>query len=134
MHMWTKPSYKYQQKFAFVRKTNCYLSDQQVNKLQQALVVENQLYNYALRYLYKTYGRKHMDRRVPTKMARRYLVNKIKTIFLRDCYQLKRWSFKKLALSSHNAQLFLVQLITNFAEYKKELVRNNKTMDAITLK
>ena len=51
-------------------------------------------------------------------------------MFLRDCYQLKRWNFKKLALSSHNAQLFLVQLITNFAEYKKELVRNNKKMDA----
>lgn len=129
IHMWTKPSYKYQQKFGFVRKTNCYLSDQQANKLQQALVVENQLYNYALRYLYKTYGRKHMDRRVPTKMAKRYLVNKIKAMFLRDCYQLKRWNFKKLALSSHNAQLFLVQLITNFAEYKKDLVRNNKKMD-----
>lgn len=129
--MWTKPSYRYQTRFSYVRKTNAYLNAQQVNKLRQALAVENQLYNFALSYLYKTYGYKHIDREVPSSMGKRYLVNHIKDLFISEKYALPRWSVKKLGLSSHNAQLFLVQLITNFAEYKKRLKQNAKNMNKI---
>lgn len=127
--MWTTASYKYQTKFGFVRKSNAYLNDQQQEKFSKALAVENKLYDFALRYLYATYGRKHMDRKVPTKMARNYLVSDIKKMFITKFYGMERWNVKKLCLSSHNAQLFLVQLITNFAEYKKELRKNFQNMD-----
>lgn len=126
--MWVKPSYKYQSKFGFVRKTNAYLNEKQQVKLQKALAVENHLYDFALNYLYKTYGKTHIDRKVPTGMARNYLVSRIKKLFLQKYYGLSRWNFKKLSLSSHNAQLFLAQLVVNFTEYKKELQRNSKSM------
>lgn len=128
--MWTKPSHKYQTKFAYVRKTSTYLDSQQAEKLAQALAVENKLYNFALSYLYKTYGYKHIDRKVPVSMGKQVLANQIKKLFMAKYYDLKRWQVKKMYLSSHNAQLFLIQLITNFAEYKKELVRNASQMDA----
>lgn len=127
--MWTKPSHKFQTTFGYVRKTNAYLNDDQVNKLQLALVTQNKLYNFALRYLYAKYGRKHIDRKVPIKIGKSYLVNEIKALFIAKYYDLSRWNVKKLYLSSHNAQLFLVQLITNFAEYKKELVANFNAMN-----
>ena len=76
--MWTKASHKYQTKFGFVRKTNAYLSAEQINKHRQALQVENELYKFALSYLNKTYGRTHIDRDVPEKLEKRYLVNKRK--------------------------------------------------------
>lgn len=129
--MWVKPSYKYQTKFSYVRKTNVYLDNQQQDKLLKALKVENQLYNYALSYLYKTYGYKHIDRKLPISMGKRCLATKIKALFLDEKYGLSRWNVKKLYLSSHNAQLFLVQLITNFTEYKKQLKRNAENMDKI---
>lgn len=69
--MWVKASHKYQTQFAFVRKTNAYLTSSQQVKFQQALQVENQLYNFALSYLYKTYGRKHIDRKVPVSVGKR---------------------------------------------------------------
>ena len=53
--MWTKASHKYQTRFGFVRKTNAYLSAEQINKHRQALHVENDLYNYALSYLNKMF-------------------------------------------------------------------------------
>lgn len=121
--MLVKPSWKYQAQFAFVRKTNVYLNEVQQSKLSQALTVENQLYDFALSYLNKTYGYKHLDRKVPTAMAKRYLVNWIKALFVAEKYGLKVWSYRKLGLSSHNAQLFLVQLVTNFTQYKKQLVQ-----------
>ena len=127
--MWTKASHKYQTKFGFVRKTNAYFSAEQINKHQQALQVENELYKFALSYLNKTYGRTHIDRDIPEKLEKRYLVNKIKAMFIAEKYGLNRWNVKKLSLSSHNAQLFLVQLITNFAQYQKELRENAKNMD-----
>lgn len=127
--MWMTASYKYQTKFGFVRKSNAYLNDSQRDKFKKAIDTENKLYNFALRYLYATYGRKHMDRKVPTKMAKQYLATYIKKLFLAKFYGLERWNVKKLYLSSHNAQLFLIQLITNFAEYKKELRKNFQNMD-----
>lgn len=127
--MWTKASRKYQNKFGFVRKTNAYLSEEQIDKHQRALKVENELYNFALSYLTKTYGRTHIDRDVPTKVGKQILANKIKAMFIDEKYGLTRWKVKKLNLSSHNAQLFLIQLITNFAEYQKELRKNAKNMD-----
>ena len=88
--MWVKPSYKYHSKFGFVRKTNAYLNESQQEKLQKALTVENHLYNFALNYLYKTYGKTHIDRKVPTGMARNYLVSRIKKLFLQKYYGLNR--------------------------------------------
>lgn len=128
--MWTRPSHKYQRTFGFVRKTNAYLNDDQITKFKAALKVENDLYNFALKYLYAKYGRKHIDRKFPVKRQKSYLVNDIKAKFIAKYYGLNRWKVKKLSLSSHNAQLFLMQLITNFAEYRKELVKNAKAMDS----
>ena len=117
--------------FAFTEKLKVTLSSEQILQHLHALMVQNQLFNYALNYMYKTYGRKHIDRKIPTGRNRNTLVNRIISLFLDEKYQLKRWSCKALSLSSHNAQLFLQTLIINFAEYQKKLRAGFKWSDKI---
>ena len=81
--------------------------------------------------MYKTYGRKHIDRKIPAGQDRHTLINHIISLFLNEKYQLKRWSYKALSPSSHNAQLFLQTLIINFTEYQKKLRASFKWSDKI---
>ncbi|MGN9066899.1 RNA-guided endonuclease TnpB family protein, partial [Ligilactobacillus agilis] len=50
-----------------------------------------------------------------------YLNNKIKAMFIKEKYDLKRWNVKKLGLSSHAADEFLKTIFTNFSQYRKRL-------------
>jgi putative transposase len=116
---------------AFTEKLKVTLSYKQILQHERALLVQDQLFNYSLNYMYKTYGRKHIDRNIPTGINRHKLINHIIKIFLNELYQLKRWNFKVLSLSSHNAQLFLQTLIINFTEYQKLLRAGFKWSDKI---
>jgi putative transposase len=58
-----------------------------------------------------------------------YLLNKIKTGFIKDKYGLARWKKSVLFLSSHSADDFLKTVYTNFSQYRKRLVKADKSMD-----
>ena len=128
---WIKEKRSRSSTFAFTEKLKVTLSSEQILQHLHALMVQDQLFNYALNYMYKTYGRKHIDRKIPTRRNRNTLINHIISLFLNEKYQLNRWNYRKLSLSSHNAQLFLQTLIINFAEYQKKLRAGFKWSDKI---
>jgi putative transposase len=128
---WVQEKRSRSKTFAFTEKLKVTLSCEQILQHERALVIQNQLFNYSLNYMYKTYGRKHIDRNIPTSINRHKLINHIIKMFLNEKYQLKRWNVKALSLSSHNAQLFLQTLIVNFAEYQKLLRAGFKWSDKI---
>ena len=119
--LWVKERRSRSQTFAFTEKLKVTLSCGQNCQHVHALMVQDQLFNYSLKYMYKTYGRTHIDRTIPTGINRNRLINHIIRLFLNEKYQLKRWNYRVLSLSSHNAQLFLQTLIINFTEYQKLL-------------
>ncbi|MCI1985911.1 MAG: zinc ribbon domain-containing protein [Lactobacillus sp.] len=129
--LWVKERHSRSQTFAFTEKLQVTLSGVQSRQHVHALMVQEQLFNYALKYMYKTYGRTHIDRTIPTGISRNKLINHIIRLFLNEKYQLKRWNYRILTLSSHNAQLFLQTLIINFAEYQKLLRAGFKWSDKI---
>ncbi|MCI1986536.1 MAG: hypothetical protein LKJ48_08220, partial [Lactobacillus sp.] len=129
--LWVKERRSRSQAFAFTEKLKVTLSGVQSRQHVHALMVQEQLFNYALKYLYKTYGRTHIDRTIPTGIERNKLINHIIRLFLSEKYQLKRWNYRVLSLSSHNAQLFLRILIINFTEYQKLLRAGFKWSDKI---
>ncbi|WP_125707467.1 RNA-guided endonuclease InsQ/TnpB family protein [Lacticaseibacillus porcinae] len=128
---WVQEKRSRSKTFAFTEKLKVTLSCTQILQHERALVVQDQLFNYSLNYMYKTYGRKHIDRNIPTGLNRHKLINLIIKKFLNELYQLQRWNVKALSLSSHNAQLFLQTLIVNFAEYQKLLRAGFKWSDKI---
>ena len=128
---WVKQNRSRTATFAFTEKLKVTLSSEQILQHVHALMVQDQLFNYSLNYMYKTYGRKHIDRKIPAGQDRHTLINHIISLFLNEKYQLKRWSYKALSLSSHNAQLFLQTLIINFTEYQKKLRASFKWSDKI---
>ena len=108
-------------KFGYTRQYHISLSYQQIDLYEKAIKTQNELYQFALKYLYKTYGRKHIGRPLPFGQGINYLNNKIKAIFINEKYELKRWNVKKLGLSSHAADEFLKIIFTNFSQYRKRL-------------
>ena len=108
-------------KFGYTRQYHISLSYQQIDLYEKAIKTQNELYQFALKYLYKTYGRKHIGRPLPFGQGVNYLNNKIKTMFIKEKYDLKRWNVKKLGLSSHAADEFLKTIFTNFSQYRKRL-------------
>ncbi|KRL39677.1 hypothetical protein [Lacticaseibacillus manihotivorans] len=118
---WVQEKRSRSKTFAFTEKLKVTLSYQQILKQERSLLVQDKLFNYSLNYMYKTFGRKHIDRNIPSGIKRHELINHIIKMFLSEKYQLKRWNVKVLFLSSHNAQLFLQTLIINFTEYQKLL-------------
>ena len=108
-------------KFGYTRQYHISLSYQQIDLYKKAIKTQNELYQFALKYLYKTYGRKHIGRPLPFGQGVNYLNNKIKTMFIKEKYDLKRWNVKKLGLSSHAADEFLKTIFTNFSQYRKRL-------------
>ncbi|UNL42974.1 transposase [Ligilactobacillus agilis] len=108
-------------KFGYTRQYHISLSYQQIDLYEKAIKTQNELYQFALKYLYKTYGRKHIGRPLPFGQGIHYLNNKIKVMFIKEKYDLKRWNVKKLGLSSHAADEFLKTIFTNFSQYRKRL-------------
>ena len=108
-------------KFGYTRQYHISLSYQQIDLYEKAIKTQNELYQFALKYLYKTYGRKHIGRPLPFGQGINYLNNKIKAMFINEKYELKRWNVKKLGLSSHAADEFLKTIFTNFSQYRKRL-------------
>ncbi|MBM6763589.1 RNA-guided endonuclease InsQ/TnpB family protein [Ligilactobacillus agilis] len=108
-------------KFGYTRQYHISLSYQQIDLYEKAIKTQNELYQFALKYLYKTYGRKHIGRPLPFGQGINYLNNKIKAMFIKEKYDLKRWNVKKLGLSSHAADEFLKTIFTNFSQYRKRL-------------
>ncbi|WP_125710574.1 RNA-guided endonuclease TnpB family protein [Lacticaseibacillus porcinae] len=128
---WVQEKRSRSKTFAFTEKLKVTLSCEQILQHERARAVQDQLFNYSLNYMYKTYGRKHIDRNIPTGINRHKLINLLIKLFLDEKYQLNRWSHKILFLSSHNAQLFLQTLIINFTEYQKVLRAGFKWSDRI---
>ncbi|WP_125707357.1 RNA-guided endonuclease InsQ/TnpB family protein [Lacticaseibacillus porcinae] len=128
---WVQEKRSRSKTFAFTEKFKVTLSSNQILQHECALLVQDQLFNYSLNYMYKTYGRKHIDRNIPTGINRHKLINHIIKLFLNEKYQLNRWSHKVLFLSSHNAQLFLQTLIVSFTEYQKQLRAGFKWSDRV---
>ena len=108
-------------KFGYTRQYHISLSYQQIDLYEKAIETQNELYQFALKYLYKTYGCKHIGRPLPFGKGINYLNNKIKAMFIKEKYDLKRWNVKKLGLSSHAADEFLKTIFTNFSQYRKRL-------------
>ena len=116
-------------KYLRVRRFRLVATPALIAKHSRNLEVENQLHNYAVRYLEKAYGRKHLERPLPTtKIGKATLINdEIIPRFAHDVYHHEgRWNGKKFGLHSQAAQEFLVTLITNFFEYRKVLKKAAK--------
>ena len=115
--------------FGYTRQYHISLSYQQIELYEKAISTQNELYQFALKYLYKTYGRKHIGRPLPLGIGINIIINKIKTLFIKEKYSLKRWNVKKLGLSSHAANEFLKTVFTNFSQYRKRLEQAGKMSD-----
>lgn len=116
-------------KFEYTRQYHISLSYQQIELYEKAIKIQNELYQFTLKYLYKTYGRKHIGRPLPFGQGINYLNNKIKAMFIKEKYDLKRWNAKKLGLSSHAADEFLKTIFTNFSQYRKRLEQAGRMSD-----
>ena len=115
--------------FGYTRQYHISLSYQQIELYEKAISTQNELYQFALKYLYKTYGRKHIGRPLPLGIGINIIINKIKALFIKEKYSLKRWNVKKLGLSSHAANEFLKTVFTNFSQYRKRLEQAGKMSD-----
>ena len=113
-------------KFGYTRQYHISLSYEQIKLHQKAIQVQNALYQFALKYLYKTYGYKHVGRPLPHGRSVSFLNNQIKAMFIQEKYGLKRWNSKQLGLSSHAADEFLKTVFTNFSQYRKRLKKASK--------
>ncbi|PWG54504.1 RNA-guided endonuclease TnpB family protein [Ligilactobacillus salivarius] len=92
------------------------------------IAIQNDLYNYALKYLEKTYGYKHLGRKYPDTRTKKIYVIKDQILpkYIKEKYNLKRWNNKIIGLHSQAAHQFLLTMITNFGEYRKTLMLASK--------
>ena len=106
-----------------VRRYRLVMTPELVRKHQVNLTVENQLHNYALKYLERAYGYKRLSRKFPgTRTGKTYVIkDEILPGFLQENYGLKRWNSRKVGLHSQAAYQSLLTLLTNFGEYRKVL-------------
>lgn len=114
-----------------VRRYRLVATPELVKKHQANLTVENQLHNYALKYLERAYGYKHLFRKFPgTRTGKTYVIkDEILPSFLKEYYGLKRWNSHKVGLHSQAAYQSLLALLTNFGEYRKVLRKAAKMTD-----
>lgn len=107
-----------------VRRYRLVATNDLVAKFERNIEVENKIYNYVLKCLEKTYGVKHLKRPYPTNkkaklfLAKDVLIPKI----LKDLYGLSKWDGKKIGIHSQALRdEYLVSILTNFVEYRKNL-------------
>ena len=112
-----------------VRRYRLVATTDLVAKFERNIEVENKIYNYVLKYLEKTYGVKHLKRPYPTNknaklfLAKDVLIPKI----LKDLYGLSKWDGKKVGIHSQALRdEYLVSILTNFGEYRKNLISASK--------
>ena len=112
-----------------VRRYRLVATNDLVAKFEKNIEVENKIYNYVIKYLEKAYGVKHLKRPYPTNkkaklfLAKDVLIPKI----LKDLYGLSKWSGKKVGIHSQALRdEYLVSILTNFGEYRKNLISASK--------
>ena len=112
-----------------VRRYRLVATNDLVAKFERNIEVENKIYNYVLKYLEKTYGVKNLKRPYPTNknaklfLAKDVLIPKI----LKDLYGLSKWDGKKVGIHSQALRdEYLVSILTNFGEYRKNLISASK--------
>lgn len=110
-----------------VRRLHLVVTDELAAKHTVGITVQNELHNYAVKYLERTYGVRHINRRYPnTRTAKVYVIKDLMAMFAKERYSLKRWDATKIGLHSQGAQQLLLTLFTNFGEYRKALYRASK--------
>ena len=110
-----------------VRRLHLIVTDELVAKHTVGITVQNELHNYAVKYLERTYGVRHINRRYPnTRTAKVYVIKDLMAMFAKERYDLKRWDATKIGLHSQGAQQLLLTLFTNFGEYRKALYHASK--------
>lgn len=112
-----------------VRRYRLVATNDLAAKSERNIEVENKIYNYVLEYLEKTYGVKNLKRPYPTNknaklfLAKDVLIPKI----LKDLYGLSKWDGKKVGIHSQALRdEYLVSILTNFGEYRKNLISASK--------
>ena len=112
-----------------VRRYRLVATTDLVAKFERNIEVENKIYNYVIKYLEKAYGVKHLKRPYPTNkkaklfLAKDVLIPKI----LKDLYGLSKWNGKKVGIHSQALRdEYLVSILTNFGEYRKNLISASK--------
>ena len=112
-----------------VRRYRLVATNDLAAKFERNIEAENKIYNYVLKYLEKTYGVKHLKRPYPTNknaklfLAKDVLIPKI----LKDLYGLSKWDGKKVGIHSQALRdEYLVSILTNFGEYRKNLISASK--------
>jgi putative transposase len=106
-----------------VRRYRVSLTAEQIQQHETALLTQNELWNYAVKYLENHFGYRHLSRMFPTKvMAKKILVNEIKARFELEHYL-------KGSLHSQAANEFLTTLLTNYGEYRKVLYKASRMSD-----
>lgn len=104
-------------------------TEELAQKFEQNIAVENDLHQYAVKYLEKTYGYKHLERLYPsTRTDKMYVIkDEIEKSYLAERYpELKRWDLAKIGLHSQAAHQLLLGLMTNFGEYRRVLKKAAK--------
>lgn len=110
-----------------VRRLHLVVTDELVAKHTNGIIVQNELHNYVVKYLERTYGVRHINRHYPnTRTSKVYVIKDLMAMFAKERYSLKRWNATKIGLHSQGAQQLLLTLFTNFGEYRKALYRASK--------
>lgn len=115
-----------------VRRYRLVPTPQMIARHCENLEVLNKAHQYAVKYLEKTYGCRHLGRPYPsTKKAKIYVIkDKILPGFLRDVYGIDKWDGKVVPIHSQALRdEFLVTVMTNFGEYRKVLKKAAKMTD-----
>lgn len=110
-----------------VRRLHLVVTDELVAKHTDGIIAQNELHNYAVKYLERTYGVRHINRHYPnTRTSKVYVIKDLMAMFAKERYSLKRWNATKIGLHSQGAQQLLLTLFTNFGEYRKALYHASK--------
>lgn len=110
-----------------VHRLHLVVTDELVAKHTDGIIVQNELHNYAVKYLERTYGVRHINRYYPnTRTSKVYVIKDLMAMFAKERYSLKRWNATKIGLHSQGAQQLLLTLFTNFGEYRKALYHASK--------
>lgn len=109
-------------------KFKCFLDDGLTSVFKTGCRVEKELWNSSLKYLEANYGYKKLNVKYPSNTTdKQYLINTLKSNYLKNnCNGLERWNYKETGLQSQFANNFLMLLVTNFGEYRKELYVSSK--------
>jgi putative transposase len=104
------------------------LTDKQSELIQTCLSTQNTLYDYSLRFLEKTYGRKHVYRNMDTTNNYEALIKRLHEVFL-QYRKLEHWTMEDVGIPLEATEAILLPLILKFEDYKKVLKETAKWTD-----